>query len=210
MALNFRMKVTEPKVTLLEENKWYPMRLLSVEEDVMEFKGLPQDKFKFTFVVLDPPEVEGKEVNGLANQPQNGELNERHTLFKWLTAFRGGVPLCVGDELDFPGGLIGKVVQGRVKNQVKSYDGKEMTFQNVKELAVCPNADEFANRAPDKIPPPTAGGGTPPPPPQQSAEPQQATPPVQQQAEPAAQPPAEPQVTETKVMLDGEELDCPF
>jgi hypothetical protein len=146
--MGFKLRVTESKFTLLDPRALYPARLDKVEEDEMEWRGQPQPKFKFFFTILDPPEFEGREVDGMVNQPANGELNERHTLYKWLTALEGGVPPTLGSEIDFPEQFIGRIVQVQVVNKEKQYEGQseKMTFQNVKTLAVCPNPSEFEGR----------------------------------------------------------------
>ena len=153
--MGFKFKVGENKFTALDEKKWYPVRLLSVEEDTVEWDNKPVAKFKFSFVILDPEEFEGREIGGMVNQPTGGELNERHTLFAWLTALRGGVPPIIGDEIDFPDQLQNKIVMAQVKSVKKNYQGREMVFQNVNKLAVCPNATDYALRASDK----TGAGG---------------------------------------------------
>ena len=208
--MGFKFKVGENKFTALDEKKWYPVRLLSVEEDTVEWDNKPVAKFKFSFVILDPEEFEGREIGGMVNQPTGGELNERHTLFAWLTALRGGVPPIIGDEIDFPDQFLNKIVMAQVKSVKKNYQGREMVFQNVNKLAVCPNATDYALRASDK----TGAGG----PQTQTAAPATTRAAV---AQPTANPsapvntqpitPAAP-ITggSTTFKVDGEVIDVPF
>jgi len=97
MGITFR--VTDTKFSLLDENQWYPARLIDVQPDELEWKGKVVQKFKFFFAILDPEDMEGREVHGMVNQPDNNELNERHHLYQWITALRGGRPLSVGDDI---------------------------------------------------------------------------------------------------------------
>lgn len=212
----FRFKVKESKFALLDERKWYPARLNSVETDELTFNNKPQPKFKFNFVILDPDEFEGRELHGMVNQPQGDELTERHTLYAWITALRDGRPLTLDEEIDFPEQFYGKIVLIQVKNSVKNYDGKEMTFQNVKKIAVCNNAADYTRRAADKMPervdPALAPEGTPETPdaptPETPAEEPEA--PAPEPTPEASSEPAPETDSGPTVMVDGEEIECPF
>ncbi len=151
MGLNFKLKVGKSNWSDLNDSSRYPARLLSVTEDAMEWNGKVTDKFKFNFVILDPPDFEGRELNGMVNQPI-GELNDRHKLYDWLTAFRNGVPLMVGEQMDFPREILGKIVMVQVKSKKSTKDGQERTFQNVDKVTVCQNPEDYEGRAPDKMP----------------------------------------------------------
>jgi hypothetical protein len=217
----FKFRVTESKFTLLDDRQWYPARLLDIVPDELEWKGQPVPKFKFIFAILDPPEFEGRKVNGMVNQPSGTELNERHHLFQWITALRGGQPPSVGDDIDFPGEFIGKTCLLKTKSTKKNYDGKEMTFQNIDKLAVCQNPDEYASKAPDAVPvTQQEAPSTPPPTPDAPTTPAPEAPaPAPETPAPAPSPePAPPQPEPTgaagegssTVEVDGEEFDCPF
>lgn len=148
--MGIKLRVGEPKFTPLDESKWYPARIVAITEDVMEYRGKPSDKWRFDFVILDPADFEGRECDGIVNQPK-GDVTERHTLYQWLTVLLGGVPPSVGDEIDFPDQFIGEIVYVKLKSKTKSYEGKDpMTFQNVDKIAICPPNDKaiYADRAP--------------------------------------------------------------
>jgi hypothetical protein len=134
----------------MDPAKWYVARVVQIADDEVPFQGRPQPKYRFDFIVLDPPEFAGRELDGLVNQPQGGELNERHTLYDWITVLRGGVPLSIGDEIDFPDQFVGQIVLVNVESKTKQYDaGKQpFTFQNVKRLAICQNAQAYEHLYP--------------------------------------------------------------
>jgi len=149
--MGIRLRVGEAQgFTPLDPARWYVARLVRVAEDEVPFQGRPQAKYRFDFVVLDPPEFAGREIDGLVNQPTGGELNERHTLYDWITVLRGGVPLNIGDEIDFPEQFLGKIVLVQIESKTKQYDaGKQpFTFQNVKKLGICADAHAYEHLYP--------------------------------------------------------------
>jgi len=209
--MGFKFKVTETKFTLLDERQWYVARLIDVTPEEMEWKGVPSPKFKFKFVVLDPPDFQGREVNGMVNQPSGNELNERHHLYQWVTALGGGIPPSVGDDIDFPDCFFDKIVMIRMKSTKKIYDGKEMTFQNVDRIAVCPNAQDYVDVCPDKMAMSTVRPERTPP--QPNVPEPQGTPTPQPQETPATPDPLPPTAADagsTSVVIDGVVEDIPF
>ena len=236
MGIIFR--VTEVKTITLNESQWYPARLMSVVEEMMTHDGRPSPKFKFNFILLDPPDVKGKEVNGLVNKPAGPEINEKHNLFKWITALRGGIPPSIDDQFNFPDDFLGTVVMIQVKNTPRQYADdsnpgqmRTVIFQNVKNLVVCPDAHLYGPAQPQPttpppgqtatlplgqqgtaaMPQPIQGGAVTPqtqPLGQQPAAGGAQQPPPSQTQPPVQQPP--PATAGGTVNVDGEDFECPF